>query len=590
MHRRRSRKGRYAIAITTVLAVLALFATAAVAADFNSGSKITSTGDHNLHWTGNGGGASFTQACGDAASGHGVPTDGTDYLLWIFTTDGGSAVATPNVTPQLHLGGSGSGTYDYTFANGSGTASTFQFVTPFFEPDSNLTAYVSFTTNDTGNGVWILTISHGCPAEVEFDATMATEVHDPDHNDVTNGSVDLGTEIHDLATVTEVTGTVASGTVSFTLYEGLECDPGEEDANVIDTENVALGTDKTGDEPSFPNPLQATSTPQALGAGDYSFGVTASLTSTTNQTINIAADECEPFTVDKADTTVVTEVHDADHNDITGGTVHVGDYVHDKGIIDTGLVTGFDPDGDMRFEFFTNGTCYGTASSSEDVTVANDGTAETTAMQILAPGSYSYQAKYLGDDNYNESDFGECEPFTAVPRAFGKTMGFWGNVNGQALLAANNAFTVNPVTLGIVNTRCWVTVDSASKSKTILPSTLNGMSILTNCTTTASLDSGINGASMNTLLSQTLALSYNIKFVTNYAGQTIQGLGCTAVSPLTSAFNGNPALGPTSTVEQVRDYSNSLIGHAIKNNGSLTVTQGQIGAMNTLLGCLNREA
>ena len=75
-------------------------------------------------------------------------------------------------------------------------------------------------------------------------------------------------------------------------------------------------------------------------------------------------------------------------------------------------------------------------------------------------------------------------------------------------------------------------------------------------------------------------LSYNIRYVNYYAGQTIGALGCTAVSPLTSS----------STVEQARDQANNLIGNAIKNNGSATITQGQIGAMNLLLGCLNREA
>ena len=79
---------------------------------------------------------------------------------------------------------------------------------------------------------------------------------------------------------------------------------------------------------------------------------------------------------------------------------------------------------------------------------------------------------------------------------------------------------------------------------------------------------------------QTLAISYNIKYVNNYAGQTIAALGCTAVSPLTGA----------STVQAARDRANYLIQNAQKNNGTATVTQSEIGAMNTLLGCLNAEA
>ena len=66
-------------------------------------------------------------------------------------------------------------------------------------------------------------------------------------------------------------------------------------------------------------------------------------------------------------------------------------------------------------------------------------------------------------------------------------------------------------------------VNSAATSKKILPITLNGISILTGCTAANQLDSGINAASMNTLLAQTLAISYNIKYVSNYTA-TISAL------------------------------------------------------------------
>ena len=95
----------------------------------------------------------------------------------------------------------------------------------------------------------------------------------------------------------------------------------------------------------------------------------------------------------------------------------------------------------------------------------------------------------------------------------------------------------------------------------------------------SSLDSRISKNSFNTLLAQTLALSYNIRYVDHYAGQSIGDLGCTPVGGLTSA----------SKVEDVLDDANQLIGNAKSGYGS-TVTQGQIGDMNTSLGCLNREA
>jgi hypothetical protein len=96
-----------------------------------------------------------------------------------------------------------------------------------------------------------------------------------------------------------------------------------------------------------------------------------------------------------------------------------------------------------------------------------------------------------------------------------------------------------------------------------------------NCT----LASGINIGTFNTNAAQLLALSYNIKFVTNYAGQTVGALGCTAYA--------TAGLGSGSTVEQVRDAAIGLIDQTILGG---TTTQTALGAMNLLLNCLNREA
>jgi hypothetical protein len=82
------------------------------------------------------------------------------YLHWIFNTDGGSAEAIPGTTPQLTLGGSGSGTYDYTKHSGN----AFHFYTPYFDLNS-ITAYVTYNVVDPKGIPWIITISHGCPGD-----------------------------------------------------------------------------------------------------------------------------------------------------------------------------------------------------------------------------------------------------------------------------------------------------------------------------------------------------------------------------------------------------------------------------------------
>ncbi len=164
-------------------------------------------------------------------------------------------------------------------------------------------------------------------------------------------------------------------------------------------------------------------------------------------------------------------------------------------------------------------------------------------------------------------------------------MGFCGNTNGQAVLAANNAFSAaNAVTLGSRTSarRTAVQRDGGlgseveddpaehAERRQPDPSALRPRSV----------DSGININSFNTLLAQTLALSYNNLYKTGFTGQSIGGMGCTPLRPDLGQHD-----------QRCRHYANGLIGNAIKglNNGS-EVTQTQIGNLNTLLGCMNAEA
>jgi hypothetical protein len=253
-------------------------------------------------------------------------------------------------------------------------------------------------------------LSHVCGGggETQFDATLATNVHDASHSDITASSVDLGTAIHDLGTVTPGTGIVSSGTVHFSLYNGLDCG---ETGTMNDNVDVDLGTDNTGDEPNFSS-LQATTTPRSLGAGDYSYLVSADLTSLTNQPLFVMADACEPFTVNKSQLSMDSQVHDANHADQTSTAVPLGSVMHDTGKITGGGVSDFSTE-PITFKFYANGTCYGDGTS-----VANTGPDEgdstrdrSTASLALAAGSYSYKAFVAGNNNYVGADSG-CEPFS----------------------------------------------------------------------------------------------------------------------------------------------------------------------------------
>jgi hypothetical protein len=371
--------------------------------------------------------------------------------------------------------------------------------------------------------------------------------------------VDLGSFVHDSASVTGSSDAFApTGNVVFTFYTTIDCTP--------DNGGSAAGTvalDASG--VAHPSADEG-----ALAAGSYSFRAT--YVGDTNY--KGSTSDCEPLTVDQARTTTVTKVKDAAGNDVTNKAVLLNSFVHDSATVGP-AVPGFPITGTVTYSLFSGDCVTGTKLiPDETVPVGTD----STPYQVIATGAYAYSATYSGDSNYKGST-GVCEPF--IVRTFGKTMGFWGNTNGQALLVANDAFSAaKAVTLGLTSPSglCYIVVDTQAKSKTIFPNTLNGTSILRNCLTTGTRDPGINTASLNTLLGQTLALSYNNLYKSGFAGQTIGAMGCTAVGTLT----------PTSTTQDAQTYANYLIANA--KLGAPVVTQSQIGAMNTLLGCMNAEA
>jgi hypothetical protein len=384
--------------------------------------------------------------------------------------------------------------------------------------------------------------------------------------------VPLNTTVHDTATVgTQVGNFAITGTVTYHFYTGDGCVA----ANEVGTgEGVTINGDG-----SVPN----SSSHGPLGAGSYSFNASYG----GNDNYNASGlSACEPLVVDKASTNASTAVvrDDTGATVPQNGNVPVGTSVHDTATVGT-QVGNFVISGTVTYHFYASADCstgeFGTLNGHtwpQTVTIDNTGAVPNSqSTGSLSGGGYGFEAVYSGDSNYKTST-GSCESFTV--RTFGKTMGFWGNNNGQALLAADNAFSTTPppgnaVALGISG-GCYVVVDSATKSLQILPNTLNGIT-LTGCS--SNLDNGINTNSFNVMLAQTLALSYNNLWKSGFAGQTIGGMGCTAPTGLSS----------TSTTQQVQAYANGLIGNAKKNYGT-TVTQSQIGALNTLLGCMNSEA
>jgi hypothetical protein len=252
---------------------------------------------------------------------------------------------------------------------------------------------------------------------------VTTEVHDEQHNDVTNQGIPLGSTVHDEATVTPTLLTYPrpTGDVTFTFYRNGTCGGAGEAAGT-----VTLAADAANSAIAHPSDAFG-----PLAAGSYSFF--AHYNGDSNY--DPGDGPCEPFRVNRADVQIRTEVHDSLHRNITNSIVVGGTQVHDAAFV-TGQVGSFVIDGNVEYRFYNTADCTG-PYTSEVVPVG-------TESSVITPsgGFHSYSAVYLGGTNYNPSDESDCEPFTVLVRQNGRTPGFWSNQNGEEQL--NDGGTMEP--------------------------------------------------------------------------------------------------------------------------------------------------
>ncbi len=256
-----------------------------------------------------------------------------------------------------------------------------------------------------GNANYIGTDS-GCePFTVDkAQLVMESKVHNSAHVDKTNGNVPLGSVMHDTAKITGgLVGGFSPEAITFQFYLNGTCAP---------TGSAVANTG--ADEDDATRDRSAASAALAAGAHSYQAFVAGNAN-------YIGTDSgCEPFEVEKADTSTVTEIHDTGHSVVT--LVALGTTVHDQATV-LGQVGGFVIGGDVTFTFYNNGTCSETGTGAGTVGVVAGIAHPSNAQTPLVVGSYSFQATYNGDSNYNEST-SDCEPLDVrIPTR--RTQGFW---------------------------------------------------------------------------------------------------------------------------------------------------------------------
>jgi hypothetical protein len=249
---------------------------------------------------------------------------------------------------------------------------------------------------------WLPTITAGASTGVErshwITPTLTTTVFDAGTGQAWSGGESVGAKAYDTATLGGVSSAIQpTGTVTYSWFTNASCA-----GTPSSTQDVTL----TGG--TVP-PSAATA---ALGAGSYSFQATYS--GDDNEYNPSGPSPCEPFAVGKGSMTVSTVVDDAGTNAAWSGTEAAGAAAYDTATL-AGAVSGFTPTGTVTYAYFTNGTCTGTPSSTQQVTLASAGVVPNSATTAaLAAGSYAFDATYSGDGNYDASPTGACEAFTVA--------------------------------------------------------------------------------------------------------------------------------------------------------------------------------
>src|SRR3989441_4216950 len=161
--------------------------------------------------------------------------------------------------------------------------------------------------------------------------------------------------------------------------------------------------------------IPGSSAASALPAGSYSFR--AYWPGDSNY--NSATAACEPLTVNKATASLGTTI-------VPASPVALGTVVHDTASF-SGLTSGFPATGTVTYKFYGTGTCTGSLSTlfsgdgMEDVTIGSGSAIpDSSSTSALPAGSYSFQASWPGDSNYNSAT-ATREPLTGkIGRASGR--------------------------------------------------------------------------------------------------------------------------------------------------------------------------
>ena len=382
-----------------------------------SSSPVTLTGPGTYYWE-----ATYSGDAQDGAASSGctnretvtVPpgttTTGTVYYAanntpWAGNTavTGSSAYDQAAVTRGYTGGPQATGTVTYdlfpdTFCTGAPRASHAVSLSGGTAPSSAVTPALaagpySYEAAYSGDSVYTPSNS-ACQAFTVGKASpsVATVVDDSGTGRPWAANVTAGAQAYEAATLSGMSGFVPTGNVTYDLYANGAC-AGTAMAN--GTVTASAGT------------VPRSFTTSALGPASYSFQATYS--GDANYSSVVSA--CSAFSTTKATPGLSTTVDDASSQQTWAGTEATGATAYGAAMVSA--VAGLPATGTVVYNFYNNGSCHGSPTTSDTVTLSGGTVPRSTTTWALVPGPYSYQVSYSGDSSYVPvAD--SCQAFTVV--------------------------------------------------------------------------------------------------------------------------------------------------------------------------------
>jgi plastocyanin len=312
----------------------------------------------------------------------------------------------------------------YTAADCGGTATdltpTDNAVVNGVVPDSR-----TFTFNNVGTYYFEATYSgdvrnlvpaggakSGCNAEpvtiIPNTPTVSTKIKNASGTDVTGTTQNIGTVLHDTATIAGATPT-AGGSITYKLFSDNACTA----ANLVAT----LTPDSSATADDVINGVAPDSkTFTFTNAGSYWFYAVYSGDANNTGPVNSGC-ASEPITIRPNTTTTTTAIRNAAGADVTNTSQVIGTILHDTATISGATATA---GGTITYTLYTALNCGGTATDLTPVTnaVVNGAAPDSRTFTFTNAGTYYFKATYSGDTNNVGSNSGcNAEPVTISPNA-----------------------------------------------------------------------------------------------------------------------------------------------------------------------------